>query len=158
MDHTPDPKSELLLEQIERRRQRGLEDLAKIVNRGQHPVYSVFEVTSTTDRNYTVQIRSLTEQLNTCTCPDYRTNTIGTCKHIEGVLANLEKEFTEQWEEFVSQAPPISQVYVRHAERTTVRVTMPRDSSSFNRWSIIFLLAPPSMRARSLKRTGPSFR
>ncbi|MBN1580145.1 MAG: DEAD/DEAH box helicase [Anaerolineae bacterium] len=125
MDHTPDPKSELLLEQIERRRQRGLEDLAKVVNRGQHPVYSVFEVTSTTDRTYAVQVRSLTEPLNTCTCPDYHTNTIGTCKHIEGVLANLEKEFADRWDEFIAQAPPITQVYVHHAERTTVRVTMP---------------------------------
>ena len=31
-------------------------------------------------------------------------------------------------------------------------------SSDLRRWSIIFLLAPPSMRAKSLKRTGPSFK
>jgi superfamily II DNA or RNA helicase len=82
-------------------------------------------VTSASERAYTVQIRSLTERLNTCTCPDYRTNTIGTCKHIEGVLANLEKEFADRWEEFITQAPPIAQMYVHHAERTTVRVTLP---------------------------------
>jgi len=116
---------DLLQEQIERRRKRGLEELAKIVNRGQHPVYSTFEVTSTSERVYTVQVRSLTERLNTCTCPDYRTSTIGTCKHIEGVLANLEKEFAERWQEFIAQAPPITQLYVHHAERTTVRVTLP---------------------------------
>jgi superfamily II DNA or RNA helicase len=116
---------DLLQEQIERRRKRGMEDLARIVNRGRHPVYSNFEVTSTSERAYTVQIRSLTERLNTCTCPDYRTNTIGTCKHIEGVLAHLGKEFVDTWEEFVAQAPPIAQVYVHHAERTTVRITLP---------------------------------
>jgi superfamily II DNA or RNA helicase len=125
MERTQNPQSELLLEQIERRRQRGLEDLTKIVNRGRHPVYSGFEVTSTTDRAYTVQIRSLTERINTCTCPDYRTNTIGTCKHIEGVLANLENEFADRWEDLIAQAPPVAQVYVHHAERTTVRVTLP---------------------------------
>jgi len=116
---------DLLQEQIERRRKRGKEELVRIVNRGKHPVYSTFEVTSTSERVYTVQIRSLTERLNTCTCPDYRTNTIGTCKHIEGVLANLEQEFADQWEEFVAQAPPITQMYVHHAGRTTVRVTLP---------------------------------
>ena len=116
---------QLLQEQIDRRHKRGLEELTKIVNRGRHPVYSAFEVASTSERAYTVQIRSLTERLNTCTCPDYRTNTIGTCKHIEGVLANLEKQFTDRWDEFVAQAPPITQMYVHHAERTTVRVTLP---------------------------------
>jgi superfamily II DNA or RNA helicase len=125
MGHEEDAGSELFLEQIERRRQRGLEDLAKIVNRGRHPVYSSFEVTSTTDRTYTVQIRSLSERVNTCTCPDYRTSTTGTCKHIEGVLANLETEFADQWEDLLAQTPPAVQIYVHHAERTTIRVTLP---------------------------------
>ena len=116
---------DMLQEQIDRRRKRGKEELVKVVNRGRHPVYSTFEVTSASERVYTVQIRSLTERLNTCTCPDYRTNTIGTCKHIEGVLVNLKEEFAEQWDEFVAQAPPITQMYVHHAERTTVRVTLP---------------------------------
>jgi superfamily II DNA or RNA helicase len=120
-----DEQQDLLQEQIERRRKRGMEELTKIVNRGRHPVYSTFEVDSISERAYTVQIRSLTERLNSCTCPDYCTNTIGTCKHIEGVLANLEKEFVEQWDTFVAQAPPITQMYVHHAERTTVRVTLP---------------------------------
>jgi len=124
MDQTQQ-QIDMLQEQIERRRKRGRQDLAKIVNQGQHPVYSTFEVTSTSERVYTVQIRSLTERLNTCTCPDYRTNTIGTCKHIEGVLANLEEEFADRWEEFIGQALPIAQLYVHHAERTTVRVTLP---------------------------------
>jgi len=116
---------DMLQEQIKRRRKRGKEELVKIVNQGQHPVYSTFEVTSTSERVYTVQIRSLAERLNTCTCPDYRTNTIGTCKHIEGVLANLEEEFAGQWDEFIAQALPIAQLYVHHAERTTLRVTLP---------------------------------
>ena len=124
MDQT-EQQMDMLQEQIERRRKRGTEELAKVVNRGRHPIYSSFEVTSTSERVYTVQIRSLTDLLNTCTCPDYRTNTIGTCKHIEGVLANLQSEFADQWEDFIAQAPPIAQMYVHHADRTTVRVTLP---------------------------------
>ncbi len=125
MERTEEQELKTLPEQIERRRKRGIEELTKIANQGRHQIYSVFEVTSISDRTYAVQIRSLTERLNTCTCPDYRTNTIGTCKHIEGVLANLEKEFAERWEEFTAQAPPVAQMYVHYAERTTVRVTLP---------------------------------
>ncbi len=116
---------DLLQEQLDRRRKRGMEEIAKIVNQGQHPVYSMFQVTSTSKRAYTVQIRSLTELLNTCTCPDYATNTIGTCKHIEGVLGNLQQQFEKQWQTLIAQAPPVTQLYVHHADRTTVRVTLP---------------------------------
>jgi superfamily II DNA or RNA helicase len=125
----PEESFDLLQEQFDRRRKRGMEEITKIVNRGQHPVYSAFDVTSTSGKSYTVHIRSLTELLNSCTCPDYATNTIGTCKHIEGVLGNLQKQFEKKWNDFIAQAPPITQLYVHHAERTTVRVTLPLPKS-----------------------------
>jgi len=40
---------------------------------------------------YTVQIRSLGERMNHCTCPDLATNQLGTCKHIEAVLHRVRK-------------------------------------------------------------------
>ena len=72
--------------QIERRRQRAREEITKIVNKGHHPVFSLFEVKSVSGLSYRVEIRSLDEMQNSCTCPDYKTNLIGTCKHIESVL------------------------------------------------------------------------
>ena len=32
---------------------------------------------------YQIEFRSATENINTCTCPDFRKNGLGTCKHIE---------------------------------------------------------------------------
>ena len=107
--------------QIDRRRERAATDIARVVNRGGHVAFSTFDVTSTTDRTYRVQIRSLTELQNSCTCPDYQTNLIGTCKHIEGVLLNLKEALGEQWDELAAQAPPVTQIYLHHAEETTVR-------------------------------------
>jgi len=54
-------------------------------------------VVSTTHRpqTYNVYIRSLTERMNYCTCPDYATNLLGTCKHIEAVLYTLQKAAKE---------------------------------------------------------------
>lgn len=48
---------------------------------------------STTHRpqTYKVNIRSLTERMNYCSCPDYASNLLGTCKHIEAVLHKLKK-------------------------------------------------------------------
>jgi len=52
-------------EQIERRRERA--EILKIVNKGNHPVFSVFEVSSVSKKSYRVEIRSLDELQNSCT-------------------------------------------------------------------------------------------
>lgn len=101
----------LVQEQLERRRQRALEEIVRVTHPGGHPVFSSFEVTSVSGRRYRVQIRSLTELQNTCTCPDYRTNLLGTCKHIEGVLLYLKKKLGKRWAEFERQGSPATQVY-----------------------------------------------
>ncbi|OQA32730.1 MAG: ATP-dependent helicase HepA [Betaproteobacteria bacterium ADurb.Bin341] len=40
---------------------------------------------------YTVELRSLGEPVNSCTCPDFRKNFLGTCKHVERVLASVRR-------------------------------------------------------------------
>ncbi|MGD8791669.1 MAG: DEAD/DEAH box helicase, partial [Anaerolineae bacterium] len=107
--------------QIERRRERARTDIARVVNRGGHVAFSTYDVTSTSEQTYRVQIRSLTELQNSCTCPDYLTNLVGTCKHIEGVLIHLEEALGDQWDLLAAEAPPVTQIYLHHAQETTVR-------------------------------------
>jgi hypothetical protein len=45
-------------EQIERRRQRALEEITKVVNQGEHPVFSTFAVTSQSGQTYRVEVRT----------------------------------------------------------------------------------------------------
>jgi SNF2 family DNA or RNA helicase len=111
--------------QIERRRQRAQEEISRVVNKGRHALFSTFEVTSVSGRTYTVQIRAVDQLLNSCSCPDYHTNTIGTCKHIEGVLLHLKQALADRWDELVAQALPVNQIYLHRAEETTVRLTLP---------------------------------
>lgn len=112
-------------EQIERRRQRAVEEIAKVVNRGDHPFFSTFEVASRSGRTYRVQIRSLTDLQNSCTCPDYRTNLVGTCKHIEGVLIGLKAKAGRRLREIESRRPAIAQVYLHYGEEVAVRASVP---------------------------------
>jgi hypothetical protein len=116
---------DMVEKQIERRRQRGETDIKRIVNRGRHPVYSTFEVTSYSGRTYRVRIRDLERRRNTCTCPDYRTNLIGTCKHIEGVLAQLTGKLGDELEQLAADRPTVTYIYVRYARDVTVRVDRP---------------------------------
>jgi hypothetical protein len=55
-----------------------------------HPIYSNFEVKSTSGLSYAVEIRSVSERRFSCNCVDFRINALGTCKHIEAVLFFLE--------------------------------------------------------------------
>ncbi len=126
-------EQEMIEEQIELRRALGMEERFTIVNRGRHPVYGKFEVTSTSGRSHMVRIRSITERLNSCTCSDYRANTLRVCKHIEGALSTLKKEFADQWDDFISKAPDVGRIYIHHAEKTTVRVMMPLPKGRFLR-------------------------
>ena len=56
------------------------------------PFFGIFEARSMgggSGRPHRVQIVSLTERINHCSCPDLATNRLGTCKHVEAVLHHL---------------------------------------------------------------------
>ena len=58
-------------------------------------------------RTWRVQIRSLGSTLNHCSCPDFATNRLGTCKHIEAVLARLRKRAPKKYERLAEAPPPL---------------------------------------------------
>lgn len=63
-------------------------------------------------RKYRVQIRSLLERTNDCTCPDFALNQLGTCKHIEAVMFHLRKRYKSRFEQGEPSPPPVSLVYL----------------------------------------------
>src|SRR4051812_46552409 len=80
-------------EQIDIRRKRAAEEGLKIQNLGRNRVFSDYQVANPrTGGQYRVSVRGFDVGDNTCECPDFRTNTLGTCKHIEAVLAALREE------------------------------------------------------------------
>src|SRR6185437_11718803 len=80
-------------EQIDLRRQRAKAGKFAIENFGKNRVYSEFRVANPqTQGQYEVHIRGFDVGDNTCSCPDFKANTLGTCKHIEAVLETLKDE------------------------------------------------------------------
>ncbi len=72
------------------RRQFGREQPFELENLGDEPVFSEFSVYNPASRSrYRVCIRGDDAGDNHCTCPDFATNDLGTCKHIEFTLARL---------------------------------------------------------------------
>jgi superfamily II DNA or RNA helicase len=75
------------------RRQFGREQHFGLENLGAEPVFSDFRVHNpNSGGRYRVSIRGRAPGQNLCTCPDFATNDLGTCKHIEFTLAKLESK------------------------------------------------------------------
>jgi superfamily II DNA or RNA helicase len=81
-------------DEILRRVQRARDEKHSIANlHPEHPVFSTFAVKSPSGMTYQVEIRDLKERAFSCTCPDFRTAGLGTCKHVEATLIWLKRRF-----------------------------------------------------------------
>jgi superfamily II DNA or RNA helicase len=121
---------EMELEEWQRqlRRQFGREQNFILKNLGDHPVFSEFQVTNPENNNtYRVAIRGLQAGENLCSCPDFTTNALGTCKHIEFTLGALEGRRGGAAALRAGFLPPYSEVYLQYGARREVRFRPGRD-------------------------------
>ena len=101
--------------QRELRRQFGREQSFGLENTGGAPFFSEFLVSNPQSKSrYRVAIRGLRPGDNFCACPDYATNELGTCKHIEFVLAQLEKKRGAKTAFARGYQAPFSEIYLRN--------------------------------------------
>lgn len=85
------------------RKQYALEQKFKVKNIGSEPLYSDYEVYNPeTNKTYKVSIRDNISSFNYCSCPDFRVNTLGTCKHVEFVL--LSKLRFKKYQKLITQS------------------------------------------------------
>lgn len=79
------------------RHQFALDQKFTIKNLGTHPVFSDFEVHNPqSGKTYKVSIRDNETSFNFCSCPDFKVNGLGTCKHIENLLHKLSQSKRNQ--------------------------------------------------------------
>lgn len=93
--------------EILRRIQRAREEKHAISNlQPEHPVFSTFGVKSPSGMTYQVEVRDVAERSFSCTCPDFRTAGLGTCKHIEAALIWLKRRHKADFKLAQSQSSP----------------------------------------------------
>lgn len=113
--------------QTELRRQFGRSQKFRLRNLGEEPVFSEFAVTNPQSRSsYRVTIRGSQPGDNACTCGDFVTNTLGTCKHVEFTLGVLERKHGRKALAAAYQ-PRCSEVYLQYGHRRVVRFRPGRD-------------------------------
>jgi superfamily II DNA or RNA helicase len=108
--------------QIELRRQFGREQDFRLTNVGDQPFFSEFDIFNPqSQNNYRVHVRGYRPGDNFCSCPDFATNTLGTCKHIEFTLAALERKRGGKDALRAGFQPAYSEVYLQYGARREVR-------------------------------------
>ena len=116
--------------QTQLRRQFGREQKFTLQNVGEHAAFSDFLVTNPASRRtYRVTIRGTAVGDNACTCLDFATNTLGTCKHIEFTLAKLERSKKAAPELKAGYHPPHPEVTLRYGSQRQVCFRPPAEEN-----------------------------
>lgn len=104
------------------RRQFGRELALELQNIGTEPFFSEFSVRNPESKSsYRVAIRGLAAGENFCSCPDYASNELGTCKHIEFTLARLQSRRGATAAFRRGFAPAFSEIWLQYGAQRSVR-------------------------------------
>jgi superfamily II DNA or RNA helicase len=113
------------------RRQFGREQAFALENLTSEPFFSEFRVSNPASKSsYRVAIRGMGPGGNFCSCPDYATSELGTCKHIEFTLAQLEKKRGAKAAFARGHRPAFSELYLRTDGRRRVHFRAGTDCPS----------------------------
>ena len=97
------------------RRQFGREQVFGLENLTSELFFSEFRVSNPVSHSsYRVAIRGLGPGGNFCSCPDYSTSELGTCKHIEFTLAQLARRRGAKTAFARGYRPAFSELYLRN--------------------------------------------
>jgi len=104
-------------DEVEKRRQRAREESFHIVNAApEHPIFSNFRVKSGSGLTYSVEVRDLSSRHFACDCVDFRINGLGTCKHVEAVLLQLQARHRQLFRTACETGSDRVEVAVDHAD------------------------------------------
>lgn len=109
--------------QIALRKQIAEDENFTIKRMGDEIVFTDYNVYSHHSKNsYKVAIRSPDNSLNFCTCPDFKTNQLGSCKHVEAVLLQIDSKPYLRRELKQPYMPPYSSVYLDYRGERKVKL------------------------------------
>ena len=125
--------------EIELRRWRGRTEITAVepLEPG-HPIFGTFRTRSENRTVYEVEIRTLDGFTNACGCIDHRVNGLGTCKHIEGVLAGLRRRGLRVFRQAAAEGSPRVEVFLRRDGAPVPTLAWPQvegeDSAAVRAW------------------------
>jgi hypothetical protein len=120
-------------DEVERRRLRSVEEAISIESLTTYnEFFGDYRCYSDSGREYRVEIRSLSERINSCNCPDHRINGLGTCKHVEAALYRLQHRRKRAYREAAAADSPCIEIYLDRRDNR-IRIRWPSNSKRRSR-------------------------
>jgi superfamily II DNA or RNA helicase len=117
--------------EIALRRWRGRTEITAVeALESDHPAFGAFRTRSESRTAYEVEIRSLGGFDNSCGCIDHQVNGLGTCKHIEGVLAGLRRRAVRAFNRAASEGSPRVELFLRRRGDPEPVLTWPQHADA----------------------------
>ncbi len=118
-------EEELFRTAISERAERARTEKLSLASSDASTPWTDYTVTNATSgKTYRVALRGVERGVSYCSCPDFRKNTLGTCKHILGVLARVKRRFRAS-----ELAKPFRQrkfsVHLRYGDALELRMAVP---------------------------------
>src|SRR5207248_11546556 len=118
-------EQELIGRAMEERLERARLERMTLKSADPEQPWTDYTVTSTiSGKTYRVAVRGHEPGDSYCSCPDFRTNTLGTCKHILHVLAKLKRRFPAAELKRPYKRRTIG-VHVQYGDRAALRLLLP---------------------------------
>jgi hypothetical protein len=90
-------EEELVAKALAERAERAKVEKMAVRTADAHRPWTDYTVTNrTSGKSYRVALRGQEPGISYCSCPDFRTNTLGTCKHILHVLSKVKRRFSSR--------------------------------------------------------------
>lgn len=118
----------LIEQQIAARRERALGAVARILVSPDGTLFGDYEIRSSSKKTYRVALRGPGLFDNYCSCPDFASNTLGTCKHIEALLLRLRTRHGKALDEGKFRRTRAS-LSLHYGETLSVRLRLPSSPS-----------------------------
>jgi superfamily II DNA or RNA helicase len=126
------------------RKQFVIDKYFRIIKSDGHPVFADYEVYNPDTKNtYKVALRDnkmgTTESMNFCSCMDFKTNRLGTCKHLEAVLRQVNENVRVAEMLKKGYDPPYTSVYLQYGEKRNVKIRIgTAESEAFRKLATLY--------------------
>jgi len=118
---------EMIRQAIEERKERARTEKITLKSMNPAELWTDYTITShSSGKSYRVALRGWERGDSYCSCPDFKKNTLGTCKHIMHVIEEVKKRFSKAVREKTCQIKNIS-VHLRYSEETELRLLVPEN-------------------------------
>jgi superfamily II DNA or RNA helicase len=116
---------ELIKQAIEERLERARAERMHLTPMSKNELWTDYTVINhASGKSYRVALRGWKEGESYCSCPDFRKNTLGTCKHILYVIGEVKKRFSQKVRNTPYKVKNLA-IHLRYGEETELWILVP---------------------------------